>query len=122
PLGRSTAAAAANPWPIDSCTRQRASAGYRGTPTKLFGVAYRRSMTASGTTVRTSTSPAARAASDTGGTGGAANAATGAAQTAAHRAARTLKTRIPTRSPPESRYVRTLSVPLVRPDHEGVPE
>src|SRR6266480_6405951 len=58
-------------------------------PTKLFGVAYRRSMTASGTTVRTSTSPAARAASDTGGTGGDANAAPGAAQTAVHRVART---------------------------------
>src|SRR6202011_4332437 len=53
---------------MDSCTRQRASGGYRGTPTKLFGVAYRRSIFASGTTVRTSTKPAARAWSRSGGT------------------------------------------------------
>src|SRR5262249_29855902 len=39
-----------------------------GTPTKLLGVAYRRLMTASGTTDRTSTNPAARALSLTGGT------------------------------------------------------
>src|SRR6201991_4725658 len=121
PLGRSTAAAAASPCAIDSCTRQRASAGYIGTPTKLFGVAYRRSMTASGTTVGTSTSPAAFAASDTGGTGGDANAAVGAAQKAVHRATTAPHVRIRTRSPPKTRYVRTLSVPLVRPDHECVP-
>src|SRR4029453_4741904 len=90
-------------------------------PTRVWGVAYRRSMTASGTTVRTSTSPAACAASDTGGTGGDANAAVGAAQKAMHRATRKPPPPIPTRSPPKSRYVHTLSGPLGRPDDECAP-
>ena len=38
----------ASPGASDSCTRQRASAGYSGVPTKLSGVAYCRSTTASG--------------------------------------------------------------------------
>ena len=72
-----------------------ASAGYSGTPTKLSGVAYRRSMIASGTTARTSVSPAARAASDTGGTAG--GAAEAMAQDAVHTAAKTAITTCRTR-------------------------
>jgi hypothetical protein len=54
-------------------------------PTKLSGVAYRRSTIASGTTLRTSTNPAARAASDTGGTGDAAPVADGPIEATAAR-------------------------------------
>lgn len=47
-----------SPAAIDWWTRQGASGGYSGLPTKLSAVAYRRSTTASGITVRMSIRPA----------------------------------------------------------------